>query len=55
MHSASILYSKFTDGYYVGSTSGPAEEMLKKHNSKHKGYTSRGKDWELIYEEQYVE
>ena len=53
MHTTYILYSKLMDGYYVGSTSGPTVERLKKHNTKHKGYTSRANDWEVIYEKHF--
>ena len=47
-----ILYSKELDKYYVGSTK-EIESRLEKHLSNHKGFTSKAKDWELKYEEQY--
>ena len=48
-----ILYSKFIDMYYVGSTSMVIEERLRRHLSSHKGFTGRAKDWEVVYFESY--
>ena len=45
-----ILYSKNLDSYYVG-VSENIEERLKRHLSNHKGYTSKSKDWILVYRE----
>jgi putative endonuclease len=27
---------------------------LRKHHSNHSGYTSRAKDWEIVYTEEYL-
>jgi putative endonuclease len=43
-----ILYSEFLDRYYVGFTSN-IEERLKKHNSRHKGFTGKNSDWKVMY------
>ena len=40
------------DKYYLGHTSN-LEERLKKHHTKHKGFTGKGKDWELKYFESF--
>ncbi|MCA6423651.1 MAG: GIY-YIG nuclease family protein [Flavobacterium sp.] len=44
-----ILFSKFLDKYYIGHTSETLEERLRKHLSKHSGFTSKAKDWEVVY------
>jgi len=46
-----ILYSKSLDKYYVGHTGQTLVERLKKHLSEHKGFTSKTKDWQIIYSE----
>ena len=48
-----ILYSKTLDKYYIGHTSESLEERLRKHLSNHSGYTSGGKDWEVVYSEMF--
>ncbi|WMW78501.1 GIY-YIG nuclease family protein [Flavobacterium sp. 20NA77.7] len=48
-----ILYSKKLDTYYVGSTSQTVTQRLQKHLSNHAGYTSKAKDWEIVYCEEY--
>jgi putative endonuclease len=47
-----ILYSKNIDRYYIGSTSN-LEERLRKHNSKHRGFTGKASDWEVVYLEDF--
>ena len=47
-----ILYSESINKYYVGITSN-IEERLKKHLSNHKGFTSRVKDWQVVYFEKF--
>ena len=49
-----ILYSEKLNRYYVGFTTILVEERLKKHLSNHSGYTSRTKDWEIVYTEEYL-
>jgi len=48
-----IIYSSSLDRYYVGSTRGSIEERLRKHNSKHKGFTGQADDWTVVYKEDY--
>ena len=48
-----ILYSFALDKFYIGHTSDHLEERLRKHLSDHKGYTSKSKDWVIIYSEEY--
>jgi putative endonuclease len=47
-----ILFSEIPDRYYIGSTS-ELEGRLKKHNHIHRGYTSAGKPWKLVYSESF--
>lgn len=49
-----ILYSQSLDRYYVGSTRGDLEGRLYRHLIKHRGYTSRAKDWTIVYREVYA-
>ena len=48
-----ILYSANADRYYVGHTSEPIEERLRKHNSQHKGFTGKFHDWVVVYTEAF--
>ena len=48
-----ILFSKNLDKFYVGSTCDKVDSRLLKHLSNHKGYTSRTKDWEVVYIESF--
>jgi putative endonuclease len=50
---AYILYSKKADKYYYGHTCDDLSERLRKHNSKHSGYTGKFKDWEVVYSEKF--
>ena len=47
------LHSKLLDRYYIGSTQ-DITKRLEKHLSNHKGYTSRAKDWLVVYSESYL-
>ncbi len=49
-----ILYSIQKKRYYVGSTANLVER-IKKHNRKHKGFTGKVHDWELVYKEEFIE
>ena len=49
MHTVYILYSAKLHKYYIGYTSGNVQERLKKHLSNHQGFTSRSKDWEIVF------
>ena len=46
-----ILYSPTADRYYIGHTSEPIEERIRKHNSRHKGFTGKFGDWVTVYTE----
>jgi putative endonuclease len=48
-----ILYSTTLDRYYVGSTTLSAEERLEKHLARHRHFTSKAKDWQIVYREHY--
>ena len=52
MHLVYILYSTILDKYYIGYTSN-LEERLYKHLHSSKGFTSRAKDWIIVYHEAY--
>ncbi|WP_348737681.1 GIY-YIG nuclease family protein [Tenacibaculum sp. 190524A02b] len=47
-----ILYSNYLGKYYIGSTS-DIENRLERHLSNHKGYTSKAKDWRVVYKEEF--
>ena len=48
-----ILYSGTLDRYYIGHTSMAMEERLRRHLSAHAGWTSRAKDWRLVFREAF--
>jgi len=47
-----ILYSAEMDRYYVGYASN-IEDRMQKHLSNHNGYTSKAKDWVIVYKENF--
>ncbi|HBS87733.1 MAG TPA: excinuclease ABC subunit C [Bacteroidales bacterium] len=47
-----IIYSKTIDKYYIGHSSN-IEERLCKHNTNHKGFTGKLKDWAIVYTENF--
>ena len=47
-----ILYSRKMDCYYIGST-GNVADRLRKHLSRHGGFTGKAKDWEVVYTENF--
>jgi putative endonuclease len=49
-----ILYSAVKDRYYVGSSGDDLFQRIRRHNSKHKGFTGLEGDWELKYFEPYT-
>lgn len=53
MHYLYILHSLSLDKFYVGSTSMSIEERLKKHLTNHDEFTSKAKDWVIVYYESY--
>jgi putative endonuclease len=46
-----ILYSLSADRYYIGHTSEPIEERVRKQNSRHRGFTGKFIDWKIAYAE----
>ncbi len=48
-----ILFSETLDKFYIGHTTEQLEERLRKHLSNHSGYTSKTKDWMIVYFEEY--
>ena len=50
-----ILYSPALDKYYVGHTSDSMEERLRRHLSEHNGHTSKTKDWEVVFIQEFEE
>ena len=55
MFNVYILYSAKLDRYYIGFTSGPVAERLKKHLANHKGFTGKNTEWQIVYSEKYNE
>ncbi|ACU07033.1 hypothetical protein FIC_00575 [Flavobacteriaceae bacterium 3519-10] len=53
MYFCYILYSKSLDRYYIGHTGENLDERLRKHLSHHHGFTSRAKDWIIVYSETF--
>ena len=47
-----ILYSETLNKYYVGSTQN-IENRIQEHLYNHRGFTSKVKDWKLVYTEEY--
>ncbi|MUP46593.1 GIY-YIG nuclease family protein [Gramella sp. BOM4] len=47
-----ILYSVSLDRYYSGSSHN-IEFRLLKHLQNHKDFTSKAKDWKLVYTEKF--
>jgi putative endonuclease len=50
-----ILYSKNLDRYYIGHTTESIDERLRKHLTSHSGFTSKAKDWIVVYTEIYAD
>jgi len=48
-----ILQSTHLGKFYIGHTCEELEERIRKHLSDHSGFTSRAKDWRLVYSEEY--
>ncbi|RIW13949.1 GIY-YIG nuclease family protein [Algoriphagus lacus] len=50
-----ILFSKSKNTFYIGHTCEGLAERLRKHNSKHKGFTGGSADWEVVYYEEHTD
>ena len=46
-----ILYSPSLDKSYIGHTTEPMAERLRKHLAVHSHWTARAKDWAVVYQE----
>ncbi len=46
-----ILYSEEVGQYYIGYTSESLQERLRIHLSHHSEFTSKTKDWLVVYYE----
>lgn len=51
-YSLYILYSETIDRYYVGISNNP-EKRLEYHNTFYKGWTRRGRPWQLIFRKEF--
>jgi len=50
---AYILYSIQLDRYYIGHTDQSPEERILKHLSDHSGFTSKAKDWQIVFRKSF--
>ncbi|MCB0375407.1 MAG: GIY-YIG nuclease family protein [Sinomicrobium sp.] len=48
-----ILFSGTLNKYYIGHTCDDLEQRLRKHNSRHKGFTGKVDDWRMVYRESF--
>jgi putative endonuclease len=53
MFTTYILYSATLNKFYIGFTADAIEIRLEKHLSNHKGFTSKAKDWQIVYIEKF--
>ncbi len=54
-HTVYILFSVSLNKYYIGYTSGPIDDRVRKHLTAHSGFTSHAKDWILKYQENFID
>ncbi len=47
-----IIYSQLLDRYYIGSTENIVDRLAR-HNRGSSKFTSKAKDWNLVYTEKY--
>ncbi|WP_237563215.1 GIY-YIG nuclease family protein [Algoriphagus kandeliae] len=50
-----ILHSASLAKFYLGHTCDDIQERMRRHLSDHHGFTSKSKDWELVYSEEYAD
>ena len=48
-----ILYSTQLDRYYIGHTEQTPEQRMIKHLTDHSGFTSKAKDWHLVFQREF--
>ncbi len=54
-YSIYILFSLAVNKYYIGFTGDDINERLRRHISKHKGFTSKATDWKIVYTETFTD
>ena len=54
MYHTYILFSAVLNRYYVGFTGDDIGLRLLKHLFYHKGFTSKAKDWKIVYVETFL-
>jgi putative endonuclease len=47
------MYSQILDRFYIGYTSDDLNQRIRRHLNNHKGFTSKAKDWQLVYFEHF--
>jgi putative endonuclease len=52
MYFVYILYSTSGDCYYIGCTN-DIDGRIRRHNSKHKGFTGSQFDWSLVWNKEF--
>ncbi len=53
MYKVYILYSEILDRFYIGYTGDSVNARLRKHLSKHKGFTGKVPDWKLVHTQHF--
>ena len=48
-----ILFSEEADRYYIGHTTQSMDERLRRHLSRHSGFTGKVKDWKVVHCENF--
>jgi putative endonuclease len=48
-----ILFSPSLNKFYLGHSGESLDIRLRKHLSNHKGFTSKAKDWTVVYSESF--
>ena len=54
MFTTYILYSGKIDKFYIGYTSVNIEVRLQLHLANHKGFTTKAKEWRVVYTEHFA-
>ena len=55
MHTTYILFSEKLQKFYIGFTSGSMLVRLQKHLMNKSGFTSKAKDWKIVFTETFNE
>jgi len=55
MYTVYILHSEELDRYYIGFTGNDMSIRMQKHLAKHKGFTGKNTDWQIVYTEKCIE